>query len=205
MKKTVADLKKINLAEVKNTDLKKEISDLLKDYDSKKDSLKTVFEENNQENISDLFELVESSHPDALLSIEELEKKRASTKKKKLSPEQATNCQEEIDKALARLEQKRKSSTSKPKGPKTQKRVSTVVSDNLIKTISGAIGKEDDVKKIKVSQLLKVKTSGKQFLKDLRNSLGGIADDSDNFIKRFESRIDAIIKVVETKQKDLKE
>lgn len=92
--------------------------------------------------------------------------------------------------------------------PKTSKKVTTVIADNLFRTISGAVNKEmtnEKIKHLDVGALKEAKNHGKSLLKSLRKALGGISDDNSELLKRFESQFNELIEDIEEKISAMKQ
>lgn len=92
--------------------------------------------------------------------------------------------------------------------PVVKKKVSTILSEGIAKTVKRAVSKEltrDKVAKIDLDELKESKKSFEEGLKHLRNALGGISSSNDSFIKKFGSDMAELIKEVDEKQKQAKQ
>jgi hypothetical protein len=93
------------------------------------------------------------------------------------------------------------------KTPVVKKKVSTLLSEGIVKSVRSAVLKEmtrDKVSKINVESLSSAKLSFSDALAHLRDALGGISSSNDTFIKSFIKTMDELISEVEEKQKSVK-
>lgn len=139
---------------------------------------------------------------------EEEERKKAEKLKNKpkkavkITAENTKDCREFLEKSGMRVVAARSSM------PKVKRKVSTVIADNLFKTISGAVNREmteEKLKKVNVKALEQAKKHGIEFLKSIREALGGIANDNQELIKRFTKNMDELIDKVKSKQEEMKQ
>lgn len=94
----------------------------------------------------------------------------------------------------------------KPTEKRVKKRVTTVLSDGIIRTVASAVRREmgaDKVGKIKVDALKESHEHFKNALASLKTALGGIS--SESFIDSFSKEMADLIEAVKEKQKAVKE
>ncbi|MEY5049407.1 MAG: hypothetical protein RLZZ175_2766 [Bacteroidota bacterium] len=94
----------------------------------------------------------------------------------------------------------------KPSEKRVKKRVTTVLSTGIIRTVASAVRREmgaDKVSKIKVDALKESHEHFKNALASLKTALGGIS--SESFIDTFSKEMNDLIEAVKEKQKAVKE
>ena len=205
--KKIDQLLIVNLSKVKNETLKKSLKTIQEDYKKLSEDQRAGFEKDFEKNIASILKMVQSRFPNALED-EDDKGNRSKVKKatkgmtKKMTEKDVDRCNHLI-KEMRALLSKHSATTPKDK-PLHKKKVSTMVADSLLKSISSPIRKEMGATKVKGLKVPKLKEAEKHFsqgLKYLRQGLGGISDGNDQFIKHFEDGFADLLKEVTEAQK----
>lgn len=227
--KKIQDLKQIKQGKIKSKGLENAVKKLIEKYDNETPQGKEMFNEIMGANITKTYEMVEKTSPLAIKSDKEKEanknqkaeqkakaekkaqeekeeeaKKKEAAKPKKLSKEDKTACEDLLDEIGTTLEKRKVNKKPKPTGPKTQKKVSTVLAENISRSFIAPIKKEmtkDKVQNIKIPKLHEAKEFFRKGLLSYRQAIGGISDSNSQMPKKFTAAVDEFIKEIESLQK----
>lgn len=219
--KTIQDLKQIKQAKIKSKGLANAVNSLIEKYDNEADADKDMFNEVMGANITKTYEMVVKTSPLAIKTDTEIAtaKKEKEAKKqkeqaekeakkpKKLTAEDKTVCEELLDEIGSTLEKRKATKKPKPTGPVTQKKVSTVLADNISRSFIAPLKKEmtkDKVKNIKIPKLHEAKELFRKGLMAYRQAIGGISDSNSQMPKRFEGAINDFIEEIKKLQTETK-
>jgi hypothetical protein len=140
---------------------------------------------------------------------EAAEKEKAKRKPKngvKITNDNLKECREAIEAQGLRIT--KISERQKSEKPKTQRKVSTVLADNIIRAISGAVSHELNLDAVLGINVQKIEDALKHFEKGLmamRAGLGGIEDDNSQMINTFRKNGKELIQLILDRQKQAEE